>query len=732
MPNEKLKSENYQNLGGINTKVSPYLDGPTEFLDLINMDFQTPGALTHRWGSTMYVGQTFPGPVNSSTEFSYLNGSSFVFIGFSGGLFYGATTGNSQGMSLAGIGSTFQSYFYPILITNFILSGPNIGRPISKGTQVNYLGQNGIVSDSTSAGPSLQSSVYVSPQSFGSNYNSYAGMNNQLFIADGNKFVRFDGATTYQIGVPPPLKAFGASYANSSSLVGADIGVSLFTSTVGSSELVGFATGTSFSYILYCSYVNNRGFEGPIWPLFVSNYSFENGSSASAFGGSWLILKFALNTPLQYGISAVNLYSYATASLISNPGNDSNLWSNDPYVLMSQVPASGSTITWISAGSTAGGQSMMNSNIGPLPNSIFQSYFPLGLTAVVSGNSNFVGSIDQYDWLSFAPQMLDVYQNRLMSAGFSLSPSTVWFSDISEPEGYAADFNFEVRTNDGDYITAIKSFQTNFYIFKQNSFHILQGDNPNNFFLQQVTDQYGCVNNRSVVAYDNFIAFLDRKGVMVWDGANIRPLSKDGTPKIQPIFDTMNYSAALTSACAVHDKLRNQLLFAIPINGSTTNNITLVYDYLVGAWTKYDGFTPSSFAAIRGRNNTKNAFYGDTSGRLNWFGPSFLADNGVGFSGYIKSRFLHDLGDSSQKMFRRLYLNVDAPLSGTLAFNINFFQDYGSSIVKSITMALGQFQNRADFGVSAKSLAFELSNLQSAIPLKIHGFTVESRFLRRV
>ena len=69
MSNPKLKSENYQNFGGINSKASPYLTSPIEFLDIINFDFQTPGSLCERWGSTQYIGQTFAGKISSLTEY---------------------------------------------------------------------------------------------------------------------------------------------------------------------------------------------------------------------------------------------------------------------------------------------------------------------------------------------------------------------------------------------------------------------------------------------------------------------------------------------------------------------------------------------------------------------------------------------------------------------------------------------------------------------------------------
>jgi len=92
----------------------------------------------------------------------------------------------------------------------------------------------------------------------------------------------------------------------------------------------------------------------------------------------------------------------------------------------------------------------------------------------------------------------------------------------------------------------------------------------------------------------------------------------------------MNYAAAKNVACMAHDKKRNQVLTAIPINGATYNNITVVYDYLVDAWTKYDGFNPSLFAVLTGNLSTRTLFYGGYTGNIYNFGASYFGDNGQG------------------------------------------------------------------------------------------------------
>lgn len=701
-----MKSENYTNFGGINVKSDTYSTGPMEFLDIINMDFQSPGALTQRAGSTQYVSQNFSAPITGLFEYSRLNGASYVVVGASGALWAGATTGQSQGISLINQSATFTALAY---FTN-ISTTPINGTPITVAEGLYYQGNANLLVNAAQGGFVLEGTTFcVNSKAFSSNNFSFAVFQDYLFVADGNVFLKYNGSTVSPVGLPPATQGFGIT--------------SSWTSSA--TTVVGIGVGTSTVLGFYASYVNRRGFEGPIWPLGTIDYGNLNAASFISFGGTYAVIQYGINTPSQWDIASINLYGIAGQSIaISHQYGTANFW-NLPYTFVSNTPASGSTVTYVNAGAPAGtGQTTLFGNLGNFPTN--PGYQPLGLT-LVSGTGATTGIVTEIDIVNYAPQFIDVYKNQLFLAGFSSTPSTVWFSDIGEPEGYLPDSNFEVRTNDGDVITCIKSYSTRFYIFKKNSFHVLYGDNPLNFNLVEASLVYGCLNNRCAVIYNDVLAFLDRKGVVLFNGASPTMLSD----KMQPIFDSMNYNVALQTACMAHDKLRNQILVAIPINGATQNNVTLVYDYLVGAWTKQDGYNPTLFATIQGRNSTKNLFYGTSNGLVNWFGSSFLSDNGAGFTAYFKSRFLHDVGESYQKQFRRLYLNIDPP-SATLTFKVNFFQDFGASIVKGVTVNASQFQTRIDYGISAKSIAFEFSSLQTNSVLKLHGFTIESRLQRKV
>lgn len=728
MSHEKYKTETYQQFGGINSASSPYVLGPMEFLDLSNLDFQVIGAITERWGSTQYMSQIVTGPVTSISEFTRNDGSSYLITGAPGTIYSGATTGAEQGLSFTLQGVTTTSIYAFPSVTAAQAGGTVL---ITEATTwgIKYLGGDKTITRAT---------FIVAPVDLsGDNNLSSVVMNNYMFAADGKKFFKFDGVTTTPVGLPPVTRPCSSVSLAGFPAQNLTFGASTYASTLaGSSYFIGM--GATGQYLFYMSYINNRGFEGPIWPVqSAPGGSWPAGASMGAIGGTFLVDIVPISTPLQFGISAIRTYLFWTPTLLSEVGAlfyplNKDLWNNYPYVKLVDTPASGSTITWVELGSTTGGQSLMWTNsLGILPDPIVQGYVPLGITYGVTTVIGGPGSdkyISSFLYNQTFPSFLEVYSNRLFSAGFSSSPSTVWFSDLDEPEGYQADWNFDVFAKNGDSITGMKAYQSKLYIFKNRSVHVLLGDDPANFNLQLVTDQYGAINNRCIVVFEDVMIFLDKKGVMLYNGGSLDNLSNK---KIQPLIDRINWDGAPTYACMVHDKARSQVLISVPTGVNTIPDLILVYDYKIGAWTHYDGLNVTAFLNGIGRFKKDTTFFGNYSGMINHFGSSFLTDNGVGITTYLKPRFLHDMGDSTQKQFRRLFVNTNSA-GTTVVFNTNFYQDYGTSIVKSMTIVQTGFQSRTEFGISAKSLAFEMSSIQTNIRLTIFGFTIESRMQRRV
>lgn len=679
MPHPKLKSENYQNFGGINSKASPYILGPHEFLDINNFDFSTPGSLTKRWGTTQYIGTTFTGKITALYEYERLDGFSSVIFG-TGSSMYSLNNNTVTAITLPiGSGSSFQLSHGILRFTDDSIGAGTETSSVSLITGETY--------------------TYVWPMALNSTQiKDISVFQNVAVAADGNAIFKIinNEATWFQ------LPEVGYITITPSS----DI---LSTTLYPISALVSLNQGTPFGYNLSFAfaYENALGLVGPITKIGEISTS---GATFHVNGGvTYGTYRVRLKVPVPLGFGISYVLSYFGQGL-TNP-----VW----YEPTRNEIAAGGTFATCTI------------NYNGRTNKVDYVAFPAafaedqtGAFQITSTGFTGTGSVFNYD----NPKYTEIYNNQVFLGGVTTQPSTVFYTDIASVENAQATSNFEVRTNDGDRVTALKAFNSRLYVFKYNSMHELSGNDPESFNLREITDQYGCVNNQCTAVYNDIMLFLDKKGVMKFNGANALPIST----KVQPIIDRVNQAASKLQSCMVHDKPKNQVLIAVPVDGATLPNLTIVYDYYVDAWTTYSGFVPSIFAMIKGRQNENTTMFGTYTALIMNFGATMYGDNGVGYTVGFRTRFLGDMGQSVQKMWRRLWLNNDVVTSSTSIFNIHFQQDFGTSFVHNATMFSSAFQSRIDFGVSAKSLAFQFDHFSATQSVKVHGFAIAHRYLRDV
>lgn len=685
MPHPKIKQEAYNSLGGINNKVSQYLNSPVEFLNLENLDFQIPGSLTQRWGSTYYVGQTLIGKVTGIQEFVKVAGESYVVV-----------TGQTQAMTATGTSLT--TFFTQVQHASFLTYQNHINATLY-GFTAPWL---------YNLGASLNYDFQV--------------MNNWLFAANGVDFWKFNGQSAYFYSLGQPIRDFNSG---SSDLFAPSIA---FTTGDASSRL------TTGIYDFKISYINNRGVVGQ-----ATHRAYETqqlSSQGSSVGGGFAgIFSFgsSIFSAIEpgYGISGFQLF-------VAGPDQDPlPIEQRTYYICLDEATGLPFTLTNSAGATTAAGATY-----------IFRSEDQMGLTELINwmpfgrwyiDNNNYAP-----DDFAFSPiygdppripRFIENYNARLWMGGMTFAPSTLFFSEDSEPEQVQTVSQREIRTSDGSGVTGLKNFSGFLIIFKENSFHALSGDPPDNLTLREISQEYGCLNNRAIAQFQDVLVFLDRKGIVQFNGSNIDLLSS----KIDPILKRMNIEAARVEACLVYDKLRNEILCDIPIDGSATNNITLVYDIISHAWTtyKYGNYTPAVSAIVKGRLDNFYTFAGGYSGTVVYFGSSFINDPGTGSTAsgittVIGSRYHTEDGNSITKQYRRLFLNFTPNTGGTVPVDIQFFKDFYPISVLNRTMYQSPFQSRIDFGIPGKSLAFTLTSCSLTDKMIFHGYTLEHRFQRNV
>lgn len=427
---------------------------------------------------------------------------------------------------------------------------------------------------------------------------------------------------------------------------------------------------TGFFQYAY-GYLNDRGYAGPAGNL----VGFSVAANAPVLTG--------FTTPSDYGITSILIYR-------SENNQTANVFQ----------------IGSIAAGSA--------------------TFVDLGYTLTSSINPPYI-------WFTLAPKYIELFNNSLFSAGFSSALSTVCFSDLGQPEGVGATANFEVRTDDGDRVTGMRAYlNSQLVISKRYSFHALTGDNPQNYTLKEISTQYGCLSNRAFAVFLDKMFFLDSKGVVEYNGANIQIASIP----MEDVFLRMNIDAAIDKAAMLHVKQRNEVWTLFPVDGATLNNQLVVYDYNSNSWYERRGLDISTLSLIQSDLPYAYPAYGGYTGSIFKFGPTLRGDNGNGMTLLIRTRFHPGEGHSTESMFRRLWFDVDPQdpsVGGTVVLGIQFFknQDLNTAVLGR-TIYGSTYQTRIDFGVSGRDLAFEFYHVSETQNLRINGYTIAHRFQRNV
>ncbi len=603
---EKNKDENYNNLKGINEKVSDYLTTEGEFLDLRNYAFERPGALVSRPG-------TF--------DFASLPLASYA-------------------VASAGLFEYIKSSGFSLLISD-------IGDKLYSGYNVQV-------------GQSLTPNATTS-------YNIDFNINNDfLFFSNGYTYQRFDGSFSVRYGVPKQR----------SFIIGAGVSFNVSLAPSGATTVV--AAG---DYIFRYSPVKY----GPtLTPTIGQRVQDDETGVDLEFivtlgatvvsKGNWVLYGFTIQPG--YGVSSVLPWKIQPGASFYNPAP--TLF---PFSLQAH---SGFTLYTVA--------------------------FPHYLDTF---------SQSEQFWFTLIPKYLETYNNMMFMAGFSSAPSTVWYSNLAEPDQVDAENFFDVRTSNGDVITNMIVFQTNMVIFKYGSTHELTGSSPDTLSLKDVNLSYGCVNNTAAVTFRNKLWFMDIRGICEYNGPN--------TFVVSYRVETALNSVDKNTCRAFYVKKRNEVWFFCSGKG-------FVYDVDMDAWTIFDNLQIES---ARGANilnfgaTVQDLAYvekGASFVQFTRFSDTTFTDRGVAITLIGKTRF-HKRSDSTQEMWRRFYLNNDIVAATNVT--INLYSDYSSGASNTISTDLSQFQSRKEIGVSARALSIEWI-IKSTTQVVINGYTVESRYLRDV
>lgn len=146
-------------------------------------------------------------------------------------------------------------------------------------------------------------------------------------------------------------------------------------------------------------------------------------------------------------------------------------------------------------------------------------------------------------------------------------------------------------SNDGSKIIGLKVIFDDVVIFKERSIFKIYGTNPTVYQKVQIFSANGAIADKSIISTSKGAFFINKDGIYVYDGTNVNLVSQ----KITPIFRRINV-AAISKAVAYY--WNDKYILAIPVDGSSENNLIIEYDLSTKEFITKSGFSIRSFADI--------------------------------------------------------------------------------------------------------------------------------------
>jgi hypothetical protein len=297
-------------------------------------------------------------------------------------------------------------------------------------------------------------------------------------------------------------------------------------------------------------------------------------------------------------------------------------------------------------------------------------------------------------------KFIERFEDRLVYAGVDGDPSIVIISGrvpFQERNDVASGGNYiRIEPDAGDEITGLAIFEKRIIVFKERSIWqvTLSSEQIGNFFVtiptaQLITKSHGCLSNRSIVAVENDIFFLSRKGVY----------ALGYEPNILSVLRTNEISAK------IRDDIKN---IAITARDSSTafytdfkygitfpkTNKTFVYDRERLAWMGPWTLDANVHELYYDDTNEEILVYGeDDSPAVQQLDEDFGTDNGSSIETSLRTK-QEDYGDWSLfKYIKNIFMQFRA-ISGNVNVDIRT-QDRDGNIrtVKSFTISSNTVNN---------------------------------------
>lgn len=203
-----------------------------------------------------------------------------------------------------------------------------------------------------------------------------------------------------------------------------------------------------------------------------------------------------------------------------------------------------------------------------------------------------------------------VANNRLWIANNPTYPSRLYPSEYGSHDCFKPTLYYDIRANDGDEITFIKTLLGKMAISKTTSIQKFNfdGDSPTaDWGYSDPYNPVGCIAYYSAVNTPIGIIYLGNEGLYVFNGQTSSLLSDIVTPTVLDIS-----ASNLVNVWADFSDNLYYLAYTSKSNGGSVNDRILIYDILSKSWV-IDTFGVSVFHVLKGGSDGNVLYAGSSS-----------------------------------------------------------------------------------------------------------------------
>ena len=347
---------------------------------------------------------------------------------------------------------------------------------------------------------------------------------------------------------------------------------------------------------------------------------------------------------------------------------------------------------------------------------------------------------DGYKGSNFIPPCIDcfaVHKDRIYFSGGSFSPNMIWISDILNPYYYPSALPIQTPPDD-DIITALHEFNDALIIGRRDSIYALHGntnrtDSSELYRLTRINCHTGMANSESADCVYHLMFFAGSDGNFYKLNPPSISNSTLNTSQLNTYLDLTLPPFNMTSDCTLEARTvfdGTNGLWYIQIA-----DITLVYNYQLRAWTRYNNIDATCFFKMNStvfftRNTGCVYRFADKEGNQKYYDDYYDLDAGkvieLPVSAYWTSRNM-DMGTPARvKQFRDTYVTSECFDDYVTTVNVKYEVDYvdvqdSFTIINEISK-----WDRAKFDINK----FVSRNIDRSLPIMINrrGRTLKVSF----